>query len=90
MDPIIVIGSGFAGYTVASEYRKLDKTRQVILVTRDTGDFYSKPMLSIAFAQRKSVEQLINTHADAMAGQLDLTCSDAQTRTASIRQRGES
>jgi rubredoxin---NAD+ reductase len=70
---IVIIGSGLAGYTLAREFRKLDKTTPLMLITRDAGDFYSKPMLSNAFAQNKTAEQLITTPADAIAKQLDLT-----------------
>lgn len=70
---IIIIGSGLAGYTLARELRKLDKTTPLILITRDAGDFYSKPMLSNSFAQNKTAEQLIITPAEAIAKQLDLT-----------------
>ena len=70
---IIIIGSGLAGYTLARELRKLDKTTPLMLITRDAGDFYSKPMLSNAYAQNKTAEQVITTPADAIAAQLDIT-----------------
>ncbi|MGB8338483.1 MAG: FAD-dependent oxidoreductase [Burkholderiales bacterium] len=70
---IIIIGSGLAGYTLAREFRKLDKTTPLMLITRDAGDFYSKPMLSNDLAQNKTAEQLVTTPADAIAVQLDLT-----------------
>jgi rubredoxin---NAD+ reductase len=69
---IIIIGSGLAGYTLAREFRKLDKTTPLMLITRDAGDFYSKPMLSNALAQNKTAAQLVTTPADAMATQLDI------------------
>ncbi len=70
---MIIIGSGLAGYTLAREFRKLDKTTPLMLITRDAGDFYSKPMLSNALAQNKTAEQLVTTKADVIATQLDLT-----------------
>lgn len=82
-DPIIVVGSGLAGYTVARELRKLDRQAPLIMVTQDSGDFYSKPTLSNAFAQRKSPEQLVTTLAEGMAGQLDMTLLKS-TRVTSI------
>lgn len=72
MKPIIVIGSGLAGYTVARELRKLDGGIPVTLVTRDGGDFYSKPMLSNAYAQRKDAVGLVQTSAAQMASQLGI------------------
>jgi rubredoxin-NAD+ reductase len=71
--PIIIIGAGMAGYTVAREFRKLDKTSALIVITGDSGGFYSKPMLSNAFAQRKQAAQLVNQSATQMAEQLNAT-----------------
>jgi rubredoxin-NAD+ reductase len=73
MDPVIIVGSGLAGYTVAREFRKYDKTTQIIMITQDNGDFYSKPMLSNAFAQKKTPEQLVANPAKAMVEQINLT-----------------
>jgi rubredoxin-NAD+ reductase len=71
--PIVIIGSGLAGYTVIRELRKLDKEAPITLITREPGYFYSKPMLSTAFANSKSAEQLISSSSEAMATQLNLT-----------------
>jgi rubredoxin-NAD+ reductase len=70
MSPIVIVGSGLAGWTAVRELRKLDKALPVTLVTADSGDFYSKPMLSNALAQGKTPAQLVGTAADAMAAQL--------------------
>jgi rubredoxin-NAD+ reductase len=72
MKPLIIIGTGLAGYTVAREFRKLDKTTPLIMMTADSGGYYSKPMLSNAFAQNKQAEQLITQNAAQMAEQLDI------------------
>ena len=71
--PIVIIGSGLAGYTVIREIRKLDKAVPITLVTREPGYFYSKPMLSTALAGKKEALQLISTAADGMATQLEMT-----------------
>jgi len=71
MSGIVIIGTGLAGYTLARELRKLDKDTPLTLVTADDGAFYSKPMLSNAFASNKDPEALISQGAEAMAGQLD-------------------
>jgi rubredoxin-NAD+ reductase len=73
MKPTIIIGTGMAGYTLAREFRKLDKTGPLLILTADDGGFYSKPMLSNAFAQGKSAAQLITQTAANMAGQLNVT-----------------
>lgn len=63
MHPIIIVGSGLAGYTLAREYRKLAPDAPLCLITADSGHAYSKPMLSTAFAKRKAPEQLIMSPA---------------------------
>ena len=70
MQPITIIGTGLAGYTVARELRKLDSNCPLRLITADDGHFYSKPMLSNAFFQRKTPEMLITTPVGQMAEQL--------------------
>jgi len=73
MKPIAVIGSGLAGYTVAREFRKLDKTTPLLIITGDDGGVYSKPMLSNAFAMGKQPQQLQSKTADQMAAELNAT-----------------
>jgi rubredoxin-NAD+ reductase len=73
MKPIIIIGAGLAAYTVAREFRKLDKTTPLIMITQDSGGYYSKPMLSNAFAQGKGAPQLVTQSATQMAEQLNAT-----------------
>jgi rubredoxin-NAD+ reductase len=72
MKPIVVLGSGLAGYSVIRELRKLDRDIPVTLVTRDSGDYYSKPMLSNALAQGKDAAGLVLTRAGDMAAQLGI------------------
>lgn len=67
--PVVIVGSGLAAWTVARELRKLDKTRELRIVTRDAGHYYSKPMLSNALAAGKTAAQLVNTPAAQMAQQ---------------------
>lgn len=71
--PIVVIGAGLAGWTTVREFRKLDTTTPVVLVTADQGDFYAKPSLSNAFAQKRLPEQLISTPAAKMAETLNVS-----------------
>lgn len=71
--PIIILGTGLAGYSLAREFRKLDKTTPVFLITADDGGFYSKPMLSNAFAQGKEAAQLVTQTAVQMSAQLSAT-----------------
>ncbi|MFZ6673561.1 FAD-dependent oxidoreductase [Undibacterium sp. Xuan67W] len=71
MSPIVIIGSGLAGYTVAREFRKLDKTSPLLIITADDGGFYSKPMLSNAYAQNKQAKDLTSQTAEQMAAQVN-------------------
>jgi rubredoxin-NAD+ reductase len=71
--PLIIVGAGLAGWTTAREFRKLDTTTPVLLVTADSGDFYAKPSLSNAFAQGRLPAQLISTPAAKMAETLNVT-----------------
>lgn len=71
--PVVIVGSGLAGYTVAREFRKLDTATPLVIVTRDGGDSYSKPMLSNALAQGKDAAQLVNADRARMASQLNAT-----------------
>lgn len=66
MNPIIIIGAGLAAWTTVREFRKLDTTTPILMITADSGDFYAKPTLSNAFAQKKSPEQLVVTPAARM------------------------
>jgi rubredoxin---NAD+ reductase len=69
-DPVVIVGTGLAGYTVARELRKLDTETPVVIVSRDDGSFYSKPALSNALAMKKSPHELASLDAQAMAAQL--------------------
>lgn len=73
MKPIIVLGNGLAGYTLVRELRKLDREVAITMVSRDSGDYYSKPMLSNALAQGKTAESLTITAAADLAKQLNVT-----------------
>ncbi|MBU1690574.1 MAG: FAD-dependent oxidoreductase [Gammaproteobacteria bacterium] len=70
--PVVIIGSGLAGYTVAREFRKLDGESPLVMLSSDHGGFYSKPMLSNAFSQKKDADALLGKSADQMAQELKL------------------
>lgn len=70
MDPIIVIGTGLAGFNLVKELRKLDKTTPVLMLTSDDGRNYSKPMLSNGFAKQKDADALAMATAAQTAEQL--------------------
>ncbi|AUM13215.1 NAD(P)/FAD-dependent oxidoreductase [Ketobacter alkanivorans] len=70
MDPVIIVGTGLAGYNLAKEFRKLNKEQPLTLLTSDDGRNYSKPMLSTGFTKDKTADQLAMADADTMAAQL--------------------
>ncbi|OFZ70030.1 MAG: pyridine nucleotide-disulfide oxidoreductase [Betaproteobacteria bacterium RBG_16_58_11] len=67
MEPIVIIGSGMAGYGLLRELRKLDRETPVTVITADEGAAYAKPSLSNALAAGKAPEQLAN-HTAAQIG----------------------
>ncbi|WP_206996917.1 NAD(P)/FAD-dependent oxidoreductase [Trinickia mobilis] len=69
-DPLVIVGTGLAGYTVARELRKLDGDTPLVIVSRNDGSFYSKPALSNALAMKKAPSELASFDAQAMAAQL--------------------
>ncbi len=73
MKPIVVLGSGLAGYTLVRELRKLDRDIPITMVSNGSGDYYSKPMLSNAFAHGKEPASLVLTSGPSMAEQLGFT-----------------
>lgn len=87
--PVLIVGSGLAGWTVARELRKLDQETPLTLVTADGGDFYSKPMLSNALAQGRTAATLITTPAEKMAATLNVTLRPRSRLRAIDRQRRE-
>ncbi|MHC6228082.1 NAD(P)/FAD-dependent oxidoreductase [Pseudomonas sp. X10] len=68
--PVVIIGTGLAGYNLAREFRKLDGETPLLLITADDGRSYSKPMLSTGFAKQKDADGLCMAEAGAMAAQL--------------------
>lgn len=70
MDPIVIVGSGLAGYHTARELRKLDAGIPLVIVTADGGEFYSKPTLSNALAAKKAPAAIPLHSAEQMAAQL--------------------
>lgn len=69
--PVVIIGTGLAGYNLAREFRKLDTQTPLLLITADDGRSYSKPMLSMGFAKQKDADGLVMAEPGAMAEQLN-------------------
>ncbi len=71
--PIIIIGTGLAGYMLAKEFRKCDQHTPLEIITASDGRFYSKPLLSTALTQNKTADCLAVFSATEMAEQLHAT-----------------
>jgi len=64
---IVIIGAGHAGYQLVKEIRKLDAGKPILLLCADSGDYYSKPLLSNGFSKGKTAQALVQKTAAAMA-----------------------
>lgn len=79
--PIVIVGTGLSGYTLAREVRKLDKETPIVMVTADDGASYSKPMLSTGFTKDKNADELVQAPPGQMEEQLDVTLRTFTTVT---------
>lgn len=68
--PVVILGTGLAGYGLAKEFRKHDTETPLILITSDDGRAYSKPMLSTGYTRGQSADDLAQLDAGSMARQL--------------------
>lgn len=68
--PVVILGTGLAGYGVAKEFRKHDSETPLIMITSDDGRAYSKPMLSTGYTRSQSADDLAQSDAGNMAKQL--------------------
>lgn len=80
---MVIVGGGLAGWTVARELRQRAPHVPIRLVCADSGDFYAKPMLSNAFAQKKEADQLVQKRGALQAQSLGIALQ-AGTRVQAI------
>jgi len=72
MHPIVIIGSGMAGYAVAREFRKLNPDHELVMICADDATNYAKPTLSNALVGKKAPENIALGDAAKMAAQLNM------------------
>ncbi|MHA5056586.1 NAD(P)/FAD-dependent oxidoreductase [Acinetobacter schindleri] len=72
MHPIVIIGSGMAGYAVAREFRKLNPDHELVMICADDATNYAKPTLSNALVGKKAPENIALGDATKMAAQLNM------------------
>lgn len=65
--PLVIVGSGMAGNQLLKQFRKHNSTREVVVICADSGDFYTKPMLSNALKQHKPPAQLVMQTAQQLS-----------------------
>ncbi|MGE8154016.1 FAD-dependent oxidoreductase [Pseudomonas vancouverensis] len=70
--PVVIIGSGHAGYGLAQALRKADPQLDVRVLTQDCGHLYSKPALSIALGQGRSAAALASESPMALEQRLGI------------------
>jgi rubredoxin-NAD+ reductase len=76
--PIVIVGSGLAAWGTVRELRKLEAlssmaSQPITMICADSGDFYAKPTLSNALAQKRTPAQLVTTPAAKMAETQNVT-----------------
>ena len=67
MAPVVIVGTGLAGYGLAREFRKHDAETPLVLITHDDGRSYSKPMLSTGYTKNTEASDLAQSDAGSMA-----------------------
>ena len=93
--PIIIVGTGLSGYSLAREIRKQNKDVRLLMITADDGFSYSKPMLSTGFTKGKAADELAQATPETMSEQLDIevrthtTITGIDTDAHEIRAGGE-
>lgn len=58
--PLVIVGSGHAGYSLARAVRQFDPGAEIVLISRESGHLYAKPALSVATSQGRSSADLID------------------------------
>ncbi|HCH25377.1 MAG TPA: rubredoxin-NAD(+) reductase [Oceanospirillaceae bacterium] len=70
--PIVIIGSGYAGYNLAEAVRKLKADAEIVVLTADDGLLYSKPALSNGLLNAQQASDLVSEGPLDMANRLNI------------------
>ncbi len=68
--PVVIVGTGLAGYNLAREYRKLNSSTPLVIFTSDDGRMYYKPAISTGYHKQQTPDQLASASTEEMAQQL--------------------
>jgi len=70
--PLTIIGTGMAGLGLARAVRSRDNERPITLISADSGDEYTKPLLSSAFIKQQTAQTLVMRDAVGVAESLQV------------------
>jgi len=70
--PIVIVGSGYAGYNLAEAVRKLKADAEIVVLTADDGMHYSKPALSTGLLHEQQAGDLVSEKPLDLANRLNL------------------
>ncbi len=70
--PLVIIGSGYAGYNLADALRQRTTEKEIVVFTADDGANYSKPGLSNALARDKAADELVTETVLDIEQRLDI------------------
>jgi len=68
---LVIVGTGMAGIGLARALRRTGDTRSITLISSDSGDEYTKPLLSTGFAKKLAPDQLAQRDTNALAEALN-------------------
>ncbi len=71
-DHIVIIGAGYAGWSVAEAIRRRDAESPILLLSACQGLIYPKPAISLATSQGRNANDLVETDALSRASELGL------------------
>ncbi|MGB5832049.1 MAG: rubredoxin, partial [Thiohalocapsa sp.] len=58
-DPIVIVGAGIGGWYIAEQLRQNGSKGPITIVTKDNGDYYYKPHLSVSVAGKSRADLII-------------------------------
>ncbi len=67
--PVVIIGTGLAGYNLVKEIRGNGDSSRIMMITADDGSYYPKPVLSNGLGQNKSGIEIVKHSAAEMAAE---------------------